>query len=550
MLWDKVKLVPKKQIYFGLLGAVLFFFSLFFLSSNRTNLALLYKPSDATEIAELLYVLNKSGINYVQKEGAIYVNSENLQTARITLAEEGLPRNGSTIGYEIFNKSEFLGTSNFAQNVNLLRALEGELSRTLSSFESIKNARVHLVLPKKELFMQSKHIPSASVTLQLYKDGDLSKKEIKAISHLVASAVPELDINNITIVGTDGRNYKLADGEEEHGSSSMYEYKITLERQIKDSIENLGFKTVGYGKIAAEVSIDIDMKYQITDSEIYDPNQQVIRSSHVLNEEGSETSGSSANVSVQNNIPNQSPTQQSGGDASNNRKTEEMFNYEISRSINKISYFPGSIKNISIGILVDGEYEADADGVIQYKPRSDEFIESFKTLVVSAVGIDYDRGDKLEIVNIKFSEDDILESGELGFINDIEDIYPIVSTVVYGIVAILGMFIFSRPIVSVINQIYGAKNTKDANNILVDEIGNQIEDDANKQETSKFEEDGEEAGDFLSALEENEDIDLYGINLDNTDRNMSIIHAFIAKRPDTFVNVLRSMIFNDEKNPK
>ncbi|ETO91579.1 MAG: flagellar M-ring protein FliF [Candidatus Xenolissoclinum pacificiensis L6] len=333
----------------------------------------------------------------------VFVSEKQLSSARVILAKEGLPRNGTVVGYEIFNKAEVLGSSSFYQNINLVRALEGELSRTVSSFADVRDARIHLVIPKKEIFLTHKQTASASIVLDLKPGVDIDKKEIYAISHLIASAVPELTVNDITIVDSKGKPYKLASKDDNY-DFPMYiqEYKISIEKQIKDAVEGIGYRLVGPDSIVAEVSVDLETEYVLIDEESFDPDEQVLRSSQTLNENSSERIMEDDNVTVENNIPNANPDNAGGALVVNNRKTEELVNYDISRTMRKVERKPGNIRRISIGILIDGTYESNEEGVLVYQPRTQEFMDDLRTLIISAVGFDETRDDTIEIVNIQF----------------------------------------------------------------------------------------------------------------------------------------------------
>ena len=361
----------------------------------------LYQDISLADRSAILQVLNGLGISYKMDEGEILVDSEKARELRMILAAEGLPSSGSIVGYEIFNKSEALGTSTFSQNVNLLRALEGELSRTIASFDNIQMARVHLVLPKKELFSRESHKPKASVILKVRENPN--NKQMSAITHLVASAVQGLDVNNVTIVSTDGKPFKLPnDSQGNMISSSLQEYKLAVEQKLKHSVEDLIGKFIGVDKVRAEVNIELDLERLTIDAEVFDPEGQVVRSLQ-NNEEDSESADNIGAVSVSNNIPN--ANSYDNGPRSNSivKKREEVINYEVSREITKKIKEVGEIKKLSVAVLIDGNYvHNNVTGEYDYVPHSNEVIGKLYALVGSAVGFDKNRGDTLEIINMQF----------------------------------------------------------------------------------------------------------------------------------------------------
>jgi len=298
---------------------------------------------------------------------------------RMNFAQEGIPSSGSVVGYEIFDKNETLGTSQFVHNVNLVRALEGELSRTIGSLNNIDSARVHLVLPKKELFSKTGSEPSASVVLRMKGSLSLSKQEISAMSHIVATAVPGLKVDNISIIDNRGRPLKLGaneDGDPSSITDVASDYQRSVEERYKSILESLIEKSVGIGKVKANVTAEINFDREVINSEVFDPDGQVVRSRKVSEENDNEIEASQGETSISTNIGDN----QSGGNAPGKNKshTSEVTNYEISKTItNKISE-NGRIKKLSIAILVDGQYETIVnaenpdDYTVNYTPRTED----------------------------------------------------------------------------------------------------------------------------------------------------------------------------------
>jgi flagellar M-ring protein FliF len=375
-------------------------------------MSILYTNLTPDDSSLILSRLEGMGIPYhVADSGKdLLVPVNKVLMLRMTFAQEGIPRSGSLVGYEIFDKNETLGTSQFVHNVNLVRALEGELSRTIGSLTPIENARVHLVMPKKELFSKSGSEPTASVVLRMRGSQSLSKQEVAAISHLVATAVPGLKVENVTIVDNRGKPLKLGASEEGNASAitdTAADYQHNIEERYKGILEDLLEKSVGVGKIKANVTAEINFDREVVNSEVYDPEGQVVRSKKTSEETDSESESSGSETSVTTNLPG-SGAGAGGATGKNKSTTNEVTNYEISKTItNKISE-SGRIKQLSIAILVDGLYdvkpkeEGSEEMVVNYSPRSEEELNKIKTLASSAVGIDSKRGDKLEVINMRF----------------------------------------------------------------------------------------------------------------------------------------------------
>ena len=399
----KTKLVIISTVSVALFASLLFFI----INFQHLDMSPLYKDISLADRSAILNALNTLGVNYEVDEGEILIDGDRIREVRMMLAAEGLPSSGSIVGYEIFNKSEALGTSSFSQNVNLLRALEGELSRTIASFDNIQTARVHLAIPKKELFSREVNKPKASVIIKTYNKNTLGNKQMSAITHLIASAVQGLDINNITIVSTDGQPFRLpSDQQESLISSSLQEYKLATEQKLKNSIESLIGKFVGIDKVKAEVNVELDLEHFTVDAEVFDPDGQVMRSLQ-NNEEDSNSADNIGAVSVANNIPNGTASENESRSKSTAKKREEVINYEISREVIKKIKEVGDIRKLSVAVLIDGNYTKDEiTGEYSYTPHSTNTLQKLHTLVASAVGFDADRGDKLEIINMQFFNSD------------------------------------------------------------------------------------------------------------------------------------------------
>jgi len=289
------------------IGLVIFFI---FITTRlwTPSLSLLYADLDPAEASQIANELQGIGISHELTGGGtqVLVPANKVGEARMAMAERGLPAGGN-IGYELFNKEQGLGTSNFVQNINRSRAMEGELGRTISSISSVKSARVHLVLPRRELFSRQQQEPSASVILKMRGAARLDRNQVQAVQHLVSAAVPNLKTSRISII--DDRGTLLARGGEEDtsgaGISGMTpdELRLSIENRLARKIEQLLEALVGIGNVRAEVSAEVDSERVVTNEEKYDPEGQVLRSSQSVTETSQSAEGQADNISVRTNLP-------------------------------------------------------------------------------------------------------------------------------------------------------------------------------------------------------------------------------------------------------
>lgn len=430
------------------------FFAYISLRVTAPTMSPLYTSLPIEDGAKIVQELETAQIPYELRGNGtqILVPSDQVEKLRMKMASRGLPSQGSIIGYEIFDKGETLGTSNFVLNLNQLRALEGELARTINSFDTIENARVHLVMPKRELFSRDKSEPTASVAVKLRSAGGLNKNEIAAIRNLVATAVPGLKPQRVTIV--DSRGALLAKGVDEEGDTSAMsaeaeDYRSEYEKKLREQVERLLEQSLGIGKVKAEVHADIDFNRTIRNSEKYDPEGQVARSVQSVNEaeKANEKTGDGS-VSVANNTPQGAAGNSSSQNNTDKKRTEETTNYEISKEVTNSVKETGTVNRLSVAILVDGVYTKDKDGNEVYAPRSEEELKKLERLVQSTIGFDANRGDDISIVNMQFatSPADMFETGPMDWIK--QDLNSIIQTIVLGGVAILAILLVLRPLVA------------------------------------------------------------------------------------------------------
>ncbi len=385
--------------------ALVGFFAFVILRVTAPQLTPLFTDLSFEDSSAIIKDLERQGIPYeMRNEGAIVmVPKELVPRLRMKLAEAGLPKGGG-IGYEIFDKSDALGATSFVQNINHLRALEGELARTIRAIERVQAARVHLVLPERPLFSREKAEPTASIVLKVR--GMLEAQQVRAIRHLVASAVNGLKPERVSIVDEAGR--LLADGAATDDAAGIGadERKTTFERRLREQVEGIVTSVVGPGRARVQLTADFDLNRITQTSDRFDPEGRVVRSSQTREESSSTSDGKEGQVTVANELPNA----QRGGEATpatprdQNRKSEEIVNYEISRTTKTEVIESGRVNRISVAVLVDGVYNKNDKGEVVYQPREKEEIDRIAALVRSAIGFDQKRGDQVEVVNLRFAD--------------------------------------------------------------------------------------------------------------------------------------------------
>jgi flagellar M-ring protein FliF len=443
----------------GAVAAALVFFFIFIIGRvTAPAMAPLFTELSLDDSARIVRELETQGIQYeIKNDGAIImIPKDKVARTRMRLAETGLPRGGS-VGYEIFDRTDTLGTTSFVQNVNHVRALEGELSRTIRAIDRIAAARVHLVIPERQLFTRDRQEPSASIVLQVR--GSLEMSQVRAIRHLVASAVRGLKTERISIV--DERGTLLADGSGDttSGLTGIEERNAAYERKLKEQIDAIVTSVVGANRARVTVSAELDYTRVQQTQDMFDPESRVVRSTQTR-EEQSATASTANNdgVTVANEIPGanqqrpQNP-QQPQQPRDNARKTEEVVNYEITRTTRTETQEPGRVKRLSVAVLVDGTYTKGNNNDVTYAPRSKEELEQITALVRSAIGFSEKRGDMIEVVNLRFAEPAVVpqavaDTGFLSMLRFTTD--DIMRSVEIGVMLILGLLVLLfvvRPLV-------------------------------------------------------------------------------------------------------
>lgn len=415
---------------------------------------LLYSNLDLKEASEITAALDQAGVKYEAKgDGStIMVEQDKVASTRLMLSGKGLPTAGS-VGYEIFDETNALGQTDFVQNLNRQRALEGELARTIKSLKGVNFARVQLVLPKRQLFEEEAEAPSASIVVGA--TGQIAPAQVQALQNLVAGAVPGLKTERVTIVDQSGKLLAGGDGDGAVGAIAAErrsQAELDIERKVRALVEGV----VGAGKARVNVTADLDLSRVTTQEEKYDPDGQVVRSTQTSEENAQEgQGGGSDTVTAANNLPGAQPSSGAGLSSSNSGHTEETTNYEISKTVRTEVVEPGTVKRLSVAVAVDGVTAPGANGKPgAYTPRSAEDMQRIEQLVRSAIGFSQDRGDQVSVVNVRFNHDNVeggveAKGGMLsGF--DKNDIMRAAELGIMLVVAALIIFFVARPLLKTV----------------------------------------------------------------------------------------------------
>lgn len=523
------------------IAAIIIFLISFFVylavKLSSSEYAVLYTDLEMEDAKQIVLHLETANVKYkLAKNGTeVLVPLDEVNKMRIDTADLAMTSKGANVGYEIFDNTDALGSTNFVQNINLVRALEGELSRTIRSVDNIKSARVHLVMPKREMFSKEEQMPTASVVIKT-KNGKLNLQNIQSIQKLIAASVPKLEAKNVAIVDNAG-NLLTSNFEDEEAVSATNNEALRREQERKMSQEVQGLleKNVGEGKVRAQVNLDMDFDQVVTNEEIYDPDSQVVRSQATVTDEGSSNTRE-APVTVAQNIPNGDMATNNTGSVSQNAHTEETINYEISKVVRNKVKNTGTLRRLSVAVMVDGIYEKDKDGKLVYRNRTSEEMEQIRLLVKSSVGYDADRGDMVEVENMRFvsispEQVEVEQILIMGFTKD--ELIRIAEGIGVAIVAILVILLVIRPLIN--NAFDSTSSGGEGNNRL---LGDNAEEDNLLLSNFLNDEDGE--------IEEL-------INMNKIDGRVKVsslkkINDIVEKSPDAAVNIIRGWLYSNDNN--
>lgn len=398
------------------------------------NWSLLYGNLADSDASAVVQSLQTAGIEYKldNTTGAIMVPAERVHDARLQLASQGLPE-GKSSGLELISKDPGFGVSQFMENARYQYALESELAKTISSLQAVEAARIHLAIPQQSAFVHDRRPVSASVLLQLRAGHRLEPEQVSAIVHLVASSIPELDSDNVTVVDQQGRLLSSPKSAEAAVAAEQFEAAHRVEDTYIERIEQLLAPLVGEGRVRAQVTVELDPGNSEEAHEQYKPDSAVVRSEQSSEENSRNGSGAAGGipgalsnqppaggVAVAAAKPAPTPTGPAAAAAAtaaaaaaataasnatpDNTSKQNTRNYEIDRTVSYSRQPAGRVKRVTVAVLVDNAHKTSTDGKVTLQPLAKAEIDDITQLVKNAVGFDESRGDSVNVVNEPFLE--------------------------------------------------------------------------------------------------------------------------------------------------
>ncbi len=453
----------KAALGVGLLVAAGIGFGLFLWSQDPAEYRTLYGELSSQDASEILEVLDSRGIavRFDERTGEISVPPEHVHRARIFLASEGLPRS-TGFGYEMLEEDTGFGVSEFMEHARFDRALETELARSIETLRGVASARVHLDAPQESVFVRNRREPRASIVLQLDQERRLSDSQVEAVIHLVASAVADLDHENISVVDHRGRLLTSEGAPDEAAETArQFEFTRRLEERLQRQVEDLVEPLVGPDRVRAQVSARLDFSARSHMEELFDPGQSAVRSEQMMERSGS---GPSWPIGIPGALTNQPPGSGSldpddtgDGRPPGNFGSSETRNWEVGRTVNQIQPAQGTVDRLTVGVLIDHRYMENEEGQVVREPLSDAEMERIDALVRDAVGYDEGRGDAVSVVTVPFAE--IIEPPPAPV--DVWEQDWVRDLIRLGVFAVIGILIYLVAIRPIVNRVLTGRSEED-----------------------------------------------------------------------------------------
>ncbi|PFG11808.1 MULTISPECIES: flagellar basal-body MS-ring/collar protein FliF [unclassified Marinobacter] len=493
-----------------------------------------YNPQDVTSI------LDSSGIDYKMdpRTGALLVVADQVYNARLRLAAEGVT-DQKTLGFELLDQDRGLGTSQYMETISYRRGLEGELARTIASMRGVRSARVHLAIPERSVFIRDAHEPSASVFLEVFAGRHPEQEYIAAIVNLVAGSVPMMTKSGVTVVDQNGNLLTGADAETDTDRmSDQYDYTDRVEERLSRRVSSLISPIVGAGRYRTEVSADLDFSSVERAEELFNPEQQAVRSERQLTERRSAGDGP---IGIPGALSNQPPAnatvpqQANAGDNADgaepapapvNVRSESTRNYEMDRTVSYVRQELGRIKRLTVALAVDDIKVVNADtGAVTYEPWPEQELQRLSMLVRDAVGYSAARGDSVTVMNTAFAPEQVLEYDAPGFWQQ-PWFWDLMKQVLAGLVVLVLVLGLLRPTLK--NLSSGNKGLAGGDNKGYGDL------------------DGIEGGDSLRQAMANQDDLLLPGSTGGYDRQLNALKGLIAEDPARVAQVMRQWVNVDD----
>lgn len=493
-----------------------------------------YNPQDVSSI------LDQSGIQYRMdpRSGALLVASDDVYNARLKLAAEGVT-DKETMGYELLDQDQGLGTSQFMETISFRRGLEGELARTISSMRSVKSARVHLAIPERSVFVRDAREPSASVFLNLFAGRRIEQEQINAIVNLVAGSVPEMNREKVTVVDQNGNLLTGRDEDSERRDmQEQYQYTERVEQRLTERVASMINPIVGDSRFRAEVSADLDFSSVEQAEELFNPEQQAVRSEREMAEQRAFGAAGGIPGALSNQPPGEAtvPEQAGAGDDEDGEapaqpvdiRRESTRNYEIDRTVSYIRQAQGDIKRLTVAVAVDDKRVVNPDtGEVSYEPWPEQELQRLNMLVRDAVGYSAARGDSVTVMNTAFAQEEPVEFEAPGFWEQ-PWFWNLMKQVLAGIVILVLVLGLLRPVLKSISGGGRRESGDDGVRGSYDDLGGMAGDKA-----------------LADAMGGQDELLLPGAT-DSYDRHLNALKGLIAEDPARVAQVMRQWVNVDE----
>ncbi|OQX20567.1 MAG: flagellar M-ring protein FliF [Desulfobulbaceae bacterium A2] len=443
--------LSRKLALAGVAVVCLLFFGLLIVQGRSADYQLLYANLAENDAASVMNWLKGRKIPFQLKNNGknIWVPAKIVHETRLDLASVGLPQGGG-VGFEVFDKQNFALTD-FVQKVNYTRALQGELARTISSLGPVESTRVHLALPEKRLFKDQEKPGTASVIVKLQPGRSLSESQVQGIVHLVAGSVADIGPEHVTVIDHSGKVLSRDNKESLPGelNPDMLAYQQQMEQRLETRAQSLLDKALGPKSSLVRVTAALDFARVEKTEETFDPEEPVIRSEQLHEEKaGSEVVGGIPGV--QSNL--QGPSPQTVAATPPSSKSSRTTNYEISKVVSRVINPVGSIKNISVAVLVADKTVAGKPGEApKFEPRAGDELQSIENMIRGALGLDNKRGDSIKVVSMPFTEPGE-GGGEASERNTLYEYLPVVKYALILVAGLLAYFLLIRPMVKTMRE--------------------------------------------------------------------------------------------------
>jgi flagellar M-ring protein FliF len=407
-IWQSLTLT-KKLTLAGVVAVVFAVLMSVFLVRSETPYEYIFTDVSSEDTQAILNEFKRMNVSdFGVDSRGIRVPTARAAELRMQLAQEGLPTHG-VVGWEKFDSQDFTRTE-FEQNINRLRAIQGEISRTITSIEGISSARVHIVTPKQSLFVTEQKEPTAAIYIRTKRNAKLNDRQIKGIQHLVCRSVEGLNPNNVTIIDHEGQMLTKIESDDfaSKMTKEMQSYKQSVEKDLETKIRGLVGRVTGSDRVEAKVDVSVDFTQEEQTISEVDPEKVAVVSK---NTQGSSMEGSGLNPTgipgSKSNVPGEQENVQASGSRSQNKQDSELINYDVSKTVAKKTLPVGNIKRISAAVLIDGKQEFPLDGTKPvFDPRTADEMKQIEDIVRKAIGYQQGR-DEVTVTNMMFQMDHV-----------------------------------------------------------------------------------------------------------------------------------------------